>query len=71
MSQHSLEALQANALETSILLRGDAGDLWIDRLFNMDFLSDQMFTIDDQMAPAFHISALRDAMRYGYHGHII
>jgi hypothetical protein len=64
-------ALHDCAADTAALFHGDDADRMIDRMWNMDFLADQLFTYDDTFSLPFHEARHRDAVRYNYFGYII
>jgi hypothetical protein len=58
--------------DTEVLFRTyDCFDWWIDRIGNMEFLSDQMFGAGDYMSRSFAVENYRTASRYGYFGYLI
>jgi len=65
------QGLLDTAAEAAVLLNGHHTDLWLDRMFNMDFLADQMFGDDDRLTFNFALHHWPNVDRTGYHGYII
>lgn len=65
-------ALESCAADVKALYRTyDHFEWWVDRLWVMEFLGDQMFGHGDALHAEHHIARLRDSNRIGYHGYII
>ena len=63
-------ALDACAADVAALYSTyDPAYWWIDRMFGMEFLTDQFYS--GQFSESFHQSTLRDHVRYGFCGYII
>jgi hypothetical protein len=55
--------LLACAADVAVLIpKRSAADMWIDRMFNLEFISDQQMS---ELAPEFAAAGWRDLLRYG------